>query len=102
MKQYFGGQIDTRVSSTTIARLDGLTFTWTKVGDLNQGRHAHSVIEVQGEILVIGGDGQKMSELCSYQNGQMTCVAQEPDLYRYAFFPELIDVHDDFCKNSLK
>ena len=35
--------------SKIIARLDPVTFVWSHVGNLNQRRAGHNVIEIQGE-----------------------------------------------------
>ena len=82
---------------TTIARLDSINFTWSQVGELKKGRHAHNVIEIQGDILVIGGSEQIKTERCSYINGQIQCTLQEPDLFNYVAYPELLLVPSHYC-----
>ena len=95
----FGGVTNNSVHDKTIARLDEKSFRWDRVGKLNKGRSRHSMIERNGEILVIGGDSKFNTERCNYQDdGQMHCVEQDPKLSEYAFFPELFPVPDDFCK----
>ena len=81
-----------------IARLDGVTYSWTQVGELIQGRHGHNAIVVQGEILVVGGySGSIKTERCIEIDGQMQCGAQEPELEYYTYYPELFAVPDNFC-----
>ena len=95
----FGGVTNNSVHDKTIARLDEKSFRWDRVGKLNKGRSRHSMIERNGEILVIGGDSKFKTERCNYQDdGQMHCIEQDPKLSEYAFYPELFPVPDDFCK----
>ena len=95
----FGGQTFSDSTDSTISRLDSITFTWSQVGDLNKGRHGHNVIEIQGEFLVIGGtSGTLKTERCKLVNGQMLCTEQEPNLYNYREYPELVAVSDNYCK----
>ena len=56
----FGGETndcsgDCDERSKIIARLDSLTYAWSHVGNLNQRRYGHNVIE-------IGGKNKKIEE----------------------------------------
>merc|ERR1712131_219292 len=89
----FGGFTSNTMDDNLIARLDGVTFSWTQVGELVQGRYGHDAIVVQGEILVVGGwSGSLKTERCSEIEGQMRCNAQEPELNGYGYYPELFAV----------
>ena len=92
---YFGG-----VSAwSTIARLDGSSYKWSKVGQLKERRHGHNAIHLNGFFLVVGGHGKfgKNTEKCEYKNNQMVCQSQSPSLTGYALTPELMIVADDYC-----
>ena len=75
-------------------------WTWTMVGRLKLARSGHSVIEVNGEFLVVGGLHDKKTERCTLVKGKVTCVAQEPMLYDYMMWPELFLVESDFCSTQ--
>ena len=74
------------------------TRTWTKAGNLVTGRRAHNVIYDGTYLLVIGGEGTKMSEKCSIENEQVSCTSQTPQLKDYEFYPELHLVLVGYCK----
>ena len=48
------------------------------------------------EILIVGGDGEYMTERCNYDSGVMKCKLQNPEL-NYYWDPEVFAVADDFC-----
>ena len=91
---YFGGYQD----SKTIAKLDSQTYEWTKVGELNQGRYSHAVIQLDNSFLCIGGYGLQKTERCELKNSTVTCESQAPELQDYRQNPELFLVSDDFCQ----
>ena len=95
---YFGGH-DWSINSdvSTIARLDGTTYMWSKVGQLNERRNGHNVIHLNGFFVVVGGYGTKNTEKCEFNNDQMICHPQSPSLTDYYGYPELMTVADDFC-----
>ena len=82
---------------STIARLDGSSYKWSKVGQLNKGRNGHNAIHLNGYFLVVGGGGTYNTEKCGYNNDQMVCQSQSPSLTDYAYTPELMIVGDDYC-----
>ena len=89
---FFGGY---RLS--IIARLDGSSYKWNKVGQLKEGRNGHNAIHLNGHFHVVGGWGTYKTEKCEYKNNQMVCHSQSPSLTNYAYTPELMIVADDFC-----
>ena len=100
---YFGGMNKGGGSSnkvSTIARLDGSSYKWSKVGQLNEGRYGHNAIHLNGHFLVVGGAGTYKTEKCEYKNNQMVCHSQSPSLTKYAYTPELMIVSDDYCNWS--
>ena len=83
-----------------IARLDGESYKWSRVGELNRGRFGHNVFYLNGRFLVVGSTyifGAK-SEKCIYKNNEMVCYSQYPKLLgKYSYTPELMTVTDDYC-----
>ena len=64
-----------------------------------QARESHNVIEIQGELLVIGGTpGTLKTERCNYVENEIKCKQQDPILGDYLGYPELFAVTDDYCK----
>ena len=97
---YFGGHgsYNGKYSDPpVIARLDGSTYQWSKVGQLNEGRFGHNAILLNDIFLVVGGRYTKKTEKCEYKNDQMVCQSQSPSLTDYAWVPELMIVSDDYC-----
>ena len=85
------------IAGSIIARLDGSSYKWDKVGQLNQGRNGHNAIHLNGHFLVVGGYGSYETEKCEYKNNQMVCHSQSPRLSYNALTPELMTVFDDYC-----
>lgn len=80
-------------------------FTRYKAGILNHGRRGHSAIYDGEMFLVVGGysddDGTSVkNEVCSLNGSTMICVEQALALKKYAFYPELFLVSDDFGKDK--
>ena len=95
----FGGWIcESSNKSNVIARLDNNS-QWSKAGELREARHAHGAIFDGSHVMVIGGGSEYQTEKCTIQDGNISCVSQQPTLYKYAWYPELHLVSGDFCKN---
>ena len=93
----FGGNTDISDYEKSIARFDAVSKTWSKVGEMTNGRRAHSVIYLQSSFLVTGGQLKKVeAEKCSLSNGQMSCSVQNPELDHYGY-SELFLVSPDYC-----
>ena len=72
---------------------------WSVVGKLNEARDAHNAL-YDGEFLfVVGGNGEHITEICSFENETATCTVQPPSLTLYREYPELMIVPDLFCKD---
>ena len=83
-----------------ITRLDSVTLTWSKAGELVSGRRGHNAIEVNGEILIVRGyHGVPTipTERCKNVGGNMRCTQQNPNLNEYSTYPELFAVPNKFC-----
>ena len=94
---FFGGGSKGDLTVLIITRLDGESFEWTKIEQLNDGRRAHNTIYLNGYFIVVGGRGIYETEKCMYNNNQMTCYSQSPSLHDYAYAPQLMLVPDDYC-----
>ena len=83
-----------------IAKLDGTTFEWEDVGSMQAIRYLHNVIVIQDTFLVVGGEGRRNTERCSYDSSEnrFTCQKHPLTLRDYADYPELFAVQSDFCK----
>ena len=79
----------------TIARFDPIKNKWTKLGHLKVARDGHSVIQVDNEFIVVGGQqasykGNYIStESCKLNGQSMVCTKREPELSQFAY-PHLI------------
>ena len=99
----FGGYISGR-SSSVISRLDALSETWAKVGQLTFARNSHGAI-FNGDVFIVAGGWNEAfaTEACSItQNGasdtKIKCVKQAPVLADYDWYPEMFLISDAFCK----
>ena len=79
---------------STIARFDPIQNSWTKLGDLNVARDGHGVIQVDNEILVIGGsrdsDDDEPTESCKLDGESMSCTTREPQLASFYYYAEIM------------
>ena len=57
-------------------------------------RHAHGVIQVENEFIVVGGyregSEDEPTESCKLDGQAMTCTTREPQLKNFGFYPELM------------
>lgn len=84
---------------STIAMYNANKNTWSKVGELKEGRARHQAIFIQGEFLVIDDNrGKVKAEKCYWTTGNsmMTCVEQEPNIE--TGYTNLFNVHASFCQ----
>ena len=103
-------------TDTNIGRLSCSTWTWDLIGHLKVivdwlifnfsritqiGRGSHGVIYTQSAFLMIGGAGTRQSEHCLLDGDSVTCTAQDPELTDYYYYPRLVFVEENFCKNQL-
>ena len=94
----YGGVIDD-YESNVIGRLNPATMTWTKAGSLNNAREGHGAIFNGDVVIVAGGSYNKKTEACTIvDDGSVTCIEQDPNLYDYRYYPEMYLVDEDFCK----
>ena len=57
---YFGGYH--KGDHSIIARLDGSSYKWSQIGQLNEGKTGHNAIYINDHFLVVGGYGTKKTE----------------------------------------
>ena len=95
-----GGRIGVigTTSSNIIGRLDAATKTWSDFGRLVNQRHQHNVIFDGTSLLVVGGEGNFNTEVCTLSSEGVLCSEQEPFLKYYSTYPELFLVSTGFCK----
>ena len=97
-----GGYTNNKSNSKTIAKLDSISYEWSKAGDLIQARHGHNAIFDKLDIIVVGGyvrDGISLkTEKCEINGDKVTCVEQDPALEHYSYYPELFLVEEGYCK----
>ena len=94
----YGGWVDDD-ESNVIGRLNPATMTWTKAGSLNNARRGHGAIFNGDVVIVAGGFEDKKTEACTIvDDGSVTCIEQDPNLYDYCIYPEMFLVDDEFCK----
>lgn len=83
---------------TTIARYDASGDDWHGMGQLKSGRDGHAVIVTGSDtVLVVGGNGNQMTEKCTVDGDSINCVGQAPYLDDYASYPELFIVSNPYC-----
>ena len=77
---------------STIARFDPIKNSWTKLGDLKEGRSGLGVIQVDNEFIVVGGlrYGPVPTESCKLNGQSITCTTREPQLSEFTYYPELM------------
>ena len=102
---------DSKSRESAIARFDPIQNSWSKLGNLNVARSSHGVIQVNNEIIVVGGTSGCLgcgfvdvpTESCKLNGQSMKCVTREPELWNFAYFPELMLVSWFYiCKNLLQ
>ena len=96
----FGG-FDGKISSsiTTIAKFNPDLNKWTKLGNLQTGRHAFGLVEINMKYLVMGGQGGKNTETCELKNEKIQCTSREPILNDFHYYPALMIVASDYAEN---
>ena len=86
-------------NNSVIARLDAVTTVWSKAGTLVTGRNFHNAIFDGENFLIIGGDGDFKTEVCSLSGQSITCTETSNSLDYYTCYPELFLVPADFGKD---
>ena len=96
----FGGDSgpDIYTASNKIAAFSTVTKEWKKLGELNQARYAHGVFIQQGDFIVVGGNNKNLrTERCTLNEDAIRCTFVDPELDRYAYYPEMMSVEPNFC-----
>ena len=94
----FGGYIGetSGYRTSTVARFDELTRTWSKVGSLLTSRSGHGVIYTDQSFLVIGGlgaDYKCRTEKCHINNASLSCKYHSATLENFNFWPATVLVN---------
>ena len=101
----FGGfHVDEQISTDfhetgTIAQFNPGSNEWTKLGELQTGRHGFGVIEVDTKYLVMGGFGEKSTEICELKNETIECTSREPTLNQFRYYPAMMMVASNYADN---
>ena len=96
---YFGGYSSAAIAS--ILRLNGNSWTWSNVGQINTSRHGHRVMFVGNTFMVVGGGGTVGNEACVLANEQFTCTELSSSLTDYAWYPVLYLVDENYGNCSI-
>lgn len=91
---FFGGYSSGYLDS--ILRLNGTSWTWSKIGHLNSSRRAHGVILVGNTFMVVGGYETKKNEACLLDNERFTCTELSSSLTNYRYWPILYQVDENY------
>ena len=87
-----------------LASENGL-WTWIQLGSMVKQHDQHNVIYLNGHFLVVGGSGQHKTEKCTLTGDSqiaISCVEQEPELFSYQSWPELLPISGStFCGADL-
>ena len=75
---------------STIASFDPIQNTWTKLGDLKVARAGHGTIQVENEVVVLGGGGTVPTESCNLNEQLTTCSTRDPELTNFYKYPVLM------------
>ena len=68
-----------------------------KIDILPRTHASHNAMYLADAFLVVGGNEEAfMTEKCTYDVYQMTCTDQPPLLNEYVYWPELIQVAEDY------
>ena len=100
----FGGYIGREKATSTIARFDESTRTWSKLGEVLTPKSLHAVIYTGQSFLVIGGvtreKGNRLyrqrTEKCDMKNDSITCQYHSSTLENFYFWPATVLVNETF------
>ena len=92
-----GSSVEVGVQDAPIATFDGSV--WSSLGLLNSPRSSHNAIWLENRLIVVGGQGDLMTESCTIANNLTTCTDIAPILIQYRKYPELFIVDSNFCQN---
>ena len=93
---FFFGGYDGSGELNSILRLDGSSWTWSNVGQLNSARSGLGAILVGNTVTVVGGQGKLKNEACKLDNEQFTCTELSSSLTGYDWYPILHPVNQDY------
>ena len=69
---------------------------WELKGKLNHPRDGHNAINIGGNTIIVGGNGNLKAEIWNGSNS----TDIDSELYKYQYYPALFRVHPDFCNNN--
>ena len=86
-------------STNVIAKFDPSSNQWRKLGNFHNSRHGFGVIEIDQKFLVMGGQGNKRTELCEVKNETIVCTSREPTMANFRYNPEMMIVASDYANS---
>ena len=82
-----------------VAKFNPSSNQWGKMGNLQYDRHGFGVIEINKKFLLMGGQGNKPTELCEVKNETIVCTSREPTMAEFRYTPEMMIVKSDFASS---
>ena len=102
-EQVLGGYNEKlNVTITTVAKFNPTKNIWTKLGNLQFSRHGFGAIETQKQLLIMGGEGKKRTEICVITGEKVKCKSREPTLNDFLYYPAMMVIETEYterCKN---
>ena len=100
----FNGAVRNEQSGLSSSQIIIAKFTpdldrWENIGYSLFGRNAFGVIEIDRKFLLMGGRGNKRTEVCEFKDTTIKCTAREPTMKNFHYFPEMMIVPPDFADN---
>ena len=102
----FGGVTRFTEQLSSIFCLNGVSWTWSNVGQMISPRYGHAVISIENRFMVVGGvqaDGNLAvavpalkHEVCTLNNGFFSCTAFNSSLTNFYNTPVLYHVDKNY------
>ena len=73
--------------------------SWSKIGKLLEGRYCHNGIQSGNEIILLGGDGPRMTE--KWNITTYSSVLIQPEVDNYYAYPAIFKVDPNYCSSNI-
>ena len=90
------------VTMTTVAKFNPTKNIWTKLGNLQFSRHGFGAIETQKQLLIMGGEGKKRTEICVITGEKVKCKSREPTLSNFLYYPAMMVIETEYTERCKK
>ena len=71
--------------------------SWSNIGTLLEGRYCHNGIQSGNEIILLGGDGPRMTEKWIININSTIQILIEPEVDNYYAYPAMFKVDPNYC-----